>query len=102
MISDVSEFMLISPVKIVDKQFISKSTKIDINAAGKKLSDIAYVLEIDNNIKIVNGIQVVTVTSIISGSNKYLVPNLIVDCYIQTGSLSPIDYLGRVWQRMVN
>lgn len=102
MISDVSEFMLISPVKIVDKQFITKSAKIDINAAGKKLSDTAYVLEIDNNIKIVNGIQVVTVTSIISGSSQYLVPNLIVDCYIQTGKLSPIDYLGRVWQRMVN
>jgi hypothetical protein len=101
-ISDVSEFILINPVKVNDKKFISDSAVIDIYAVGKKQNVNTYVINIDNNVKIVNGIQVVTVTSVINGKGADIIPNLIVDCYIHTGKLSPIDYLVRVWQRIVN
>jgi hypothetical protein len=101
-ISDVSEFILINPVKVNDKKFISDSAIIDIYAVGKRQNVKAYVIEIDNSVKIVNGIQVVTVTSVINGKGADIIPNLIVDCYIHTGKLSPFDYLVRVWQRMVN
>jgi hypothetical protein len=101
-ISDVSEFILINPVKVNDKKFISDSASIDIYAVGKKQNVIANVIEIDNSVEIVNGIQVVTVTSIVNGKGKDIIPNLVVDCYIHTGKLSPIDYLVRIWQRMVN
>jgi len=101
-ISDIAEFILINPVKVNDKKFISDSALIDIYAVGKKQNVIAYVIEIDNSVKIVNGIQVVTVTSIVNGKGVDIIPNLVVDCYIQAGKLSPLDYLVRVWQRMVN
>lgn len=101
-ISDASEFILINPVKVNDKKFISSSALIDIYAVGKKQNVNATVIEIDNNVKIINGIQVVTVTSVVNGKGVDIIPNLIVDCYIHTGKLSPIDYLIRVWQRMVN
>jgi hypothetical protein len=101
-ISDVSEFILINPVKVNDKKFISDSALIDIYAVGKKQNVNANVIEIDNSVKIVNGIQVVTVTSVVNGKGADIIPNLIVDCYIHTGRLSPLDYLVRVWQRMVN
>lgn len=101
-ISDVSEFILINPVKVDDKEFISDSAIIDIYAVGKKQNVSANVIEIDNSVKIVNGIQVVTVTSVVNGKGADLIPNLIVDSYIHTGKLSPLDYLIRVWQRIVN
>lgn len=101
-ISDVSDFILINPIKVNDKKFISDSALIDIYAVGKRQNVNASVIEIDNSVKIVNGIQVVTVTSIINGKGADIIPNLIVDCYIHTGKLSPLDYFVRVWQRMVN
>jgi hypothetical protein len=101
-ISDVSEFILINPVKVNDKKFISDSAVIDIYAVGKKQNVNTYVINIDYNVKIVNGIQVITVTSVVNGKGTDIIPNLIVDCYIHTGKLSPIDYLVRVWQRIVN
>jgi hypothetical protein len=101
-ISDVSEFILINPVKVNDKKFISDSAIVDIYAVGKRQNVFANVIEIDNSVKIVNGIQVVTVTSVVNGKGVDIIPNLIVDCYIHTGKLSPLDYLDRVWQRMVN
>ena len=101
-ISDVSEFILINPVKVNDKKYISDSAQVDvlINQTGEKIK--ANVYEIDNSVQIINGIQVVTVTSKINGNNKDLYPSLMVDCYIHTGSLSPLQYLFRVWNRMVN
>lgn len=100
-ISDVSKFIVLCPVKVNDKKFISDSAQIDI-VFGSKQNMTAHVYEIDNNVKIVNGLQVVTVTSEIDESNKDISPLLIVDCYIHTGSLTPLQFLARVWNRMVN
>ena len=58
--------------------------------------------EIGNTVQLVNGIQIVTVTSSVEGNSNQLIPSLIVDCYIETGKLSPLEYLERIWQRMVN
>ena len=101
-ISDISEYILVCPVKVVDKKFINDSAKIEISTSGKSLDNFARVFEIGNIVQLVNGIQVVTVTALFNGSGPELIPNLIVDCYIHTGSLSPIEYLNRVWERKVN
>lgn len=101
-ITDVSEYILVCPVKVNDKKFITDSAQVDIYANGNAQDVKAYIYEIDNSVKIVNGVQVVTVTSEIKGNSMDLIPHLIVDLYIQTGKLSPIEYLFRVWQRIVN
>ena len=101
-ISDKSEFILITPVKVGDKKFISDSAYINIYAPDKRQDMTATVIEIDNTVNILNGIQVVTVTSVINSKTKNILPNLFVDCYIHTGKLSPIDYLIRIWQRIIN
>lgn len=62
----------------------------------------AKVYAIDKEIKIVNGLQVAAVSSQILGDLNLLTPSLIVDCYIHTGKLTPLEYLERIWQRMVN
>ncbi|HCY77984.1 MAG TPA: hypothetical protein DHV28_18925 [Ignavibacteriales bacterium] len=101
-ITDDSELILINPVKVNDKRYIIDSADVLIYANGVKQNVKARIFEIDNSVKIVNGIQVITVTSLIDGKTSELIPNLIVDCYIHTGKLSPLDYLIRVWQRIVN
>jgi hypothetical protein len=101
-ISDISEFVLLCPVKVIDKKYIQTSANVDIHANGTKLDVKSFVYEIDNNVQLINGIQIVTVSSAIKGKCDQLIPSLIVDCYIETGKLSPLEYLERIWQRMVN
>ena len=102
MIEDVSEFILICPIKVAEKKFISDSASIEIYALGKKQNVDVKIIELDNTVNILNGIQVITVTSGIKGKSSDLISNLMVDCYILTGKLSPVEYLMRVWQRIVN
>ena len=101
-ISDISEFVLLCPVKVKDKKYIQTSAKVDIHANGTKQDVKSLVYEIGNSVQLVNGIQIVTVTSSVDGNSDQLIPSLIVDCYIETGKLSPLEYLERIWQRMVN
>lgn len=101
-ISDISEYVLLCPVKVNDKKYIQTSANVDIHANGIKQNVKSYVYEIDNYVQIINGIQIVTITSAIEGKSDQLIPYLIVDCYIETGKLSPLAYLERIWQRMVN
>lgn len=101
-ISDVSEFVVMSPVKVKDKRFIQDSANVDIHTNGTKQDVKSFVYEIGNHVELVNGIQIVTVTSFIEGKSDQLIPSLIVDCYIETGKLSPLEYLVRIWQKMVN
>jgi hypothetical protein len=101
-ISDISEYVLLCPVKVNDKKYIQTSANVDIQYNGNKQNVKSYVYEIDNYVQIINGIQIVTITSAIEGKSDQLIPSLIVDCYIETGKLSPLAYLERIWQRMVN
>ncbi len=101
-ISDISEYVLLCPVKINDKKFIRTTSSVEIYAYGNKQDVKSSVYEVDNNVQIINGIQILTVTASIEGKTDQFNPSLIVDCYIQTGKLSPLEYVERIWQRMVN
>lgn len=101
-ISDISEFVLLCPVKVKDKKYLQTSANVDIHAHGTKQDVKSFVYEIGNDVQLVNGIQIVTVTSSVEGNSDQLIPSLIVDCFIETGKLSPLEYLERIWQRMVN
>lgn len=82
-------------------KFISDSARIKIKLNDKTVN--AQVYEKNNIVKIVNGIQVVTVSATIDKrENSNLTPSMIVDCYVDAGELSPVEYLVRIWQRMVN
>jgi hypothetical protein len=101
-ISDTTEFVLISPIRIQDKKFVTPQQKIDIYLNGKKQSLNTKIAEINHNTQIVQGIQIVTATSFIDGKTNDMIPGLLADCYIYTGSLTPFNFLLRMWERMVN
>lgn len=99
-ISDNSEFVLLCPVKVNDIKFISDSARVKIKLNDKTV--YAQVYEKNNIVKIVSGIQVVTISADVDKKEKNLTPSMIVDCYLDAGELSPLEYLIRIWQRMVN
>lgn len=101
-ISDTTEYILISPIRIQDKKFIKQHQKVDVFLNGKKQKIHAWVSGLDNNTKVIQGVQTVTAISFIQGKTEELIPNLMVDCYIYTGNLPPLDFLQRMWERMVN
>jgi hypothetical protein len=101
-ISDTSAFVLISPIRIPDKKLVAPQQKIDLYLNGKKQYIDAKIAELNYNTQIVNGIQIVTATSFISGKTSEMIPGLLADCYIHTGSLTPFNFLVRMWERMVN
>jgi hypothetical protein len=101
-ISDTSQYVLLTPIKIADKKFISPPQKVDIYINRYKQSAEADLVELNNMVQLVNGLQVVTAVSIVQQSSPEMIPGLMVDAYIHTGSLSPLKYFLRVWQRLVN
>jgi len=99
-IADVSKYVLLCPIKIQDSKFISDTAAIEVRTSDEIVS--AKVYEKDKSVKIVSGIQVITLSADVFNDKVKLAPDMIVDCYIDAGDLSPIEYLVRIWQRMVN
>lgn len=99
-VADDSKFILLCPVKVNDIKFIDDSALIEIETDIGNVEAILY--EKDLSVKIVNGIQVVTIAAEVLNHEVRLSPDLIVDCFIDAGNLSPIEYIIRMWQRMVN
>lgn len=101
-ISDISEYVLIFPVKVNDRKFINTTTSVSIKAAGIKQDVKSSIYEIDNSVKLINGLQVFIASASINGVTDQLYPSLLVECYLDTGDLTPLEYLQRIWNRMVN
>lgn len=99
-IADDSKYVLLCPIKVQDSKFISNTASIEIKTDDESV--LAKVYEKDKNVKIVNGIQVVTLSADVYKNDIELSPDMIVDCYIDAGDLSPMEYIVRIWQRMVN
>ncbi|MBK7228574.1 MAG: hypothetical protein IPH97_06875 [Ignavibacteriales bacterium] len=97
---DNSEFVLLCPVKVSDIEFISDTARVKIKLNDKTV--YARIYEKTNAVKIVNGIQIVTISADVDKAVNDLTPYLMADCYVDAGELSPVEYLVRIWQRMVN
>jgi hypothetical protein len=101
-ISDTTEFVLISPIRVQDKKYINPQQKVDIYINDKRQNLSAKIIELDNIVQIVHGIQIITATAIIEGKTNEMIPGIMADCYVHTGSLTPFDYVMRMWLKMVN
>lgn len=101
-ILDTTEFVLITPIKIQDKKFITSTQQVEIYFEKKKQNVNCSIIELDNKAQLLNGFQVITATSYIDGKTENLIPGLLVECYINTGGLTPLQYVERIWQRLVN
>jgi hypothetical protein len=101
-ISDTTGYVLVSPIRIQDKKYLNPLQKIDIYLNGKRQNSTAWIASLDNNVKIIQGLQTITATSFIEGKTDDMIPGFIAECYIHTGNLTPFNFLRRVWERTVN
>lgn len=99
-VADDSKFVLLCPVRVQDLKFISDTALIEIKTDDENV--FATVYEKNKSVKIVSGIQVITLNADVHKNDFSLSPEMIVDCYIDAGDLSPLEYIIRIWQRMVN
>jgi hypothetical protein len=99
-ITDNSEFILICPIKLSDSKFISDPAGIESTVNDEKI--YAQIYEKGKTVSVVNGIQVITLSANVLNDVKVLSPSVIVDCYVSAGKLSPLEYILRIWKRMVN
>lgn len=101
-ISDTSDYIIICPVNIKDLKYIEKNTKVAVSFNGSNNYADAKVYDIGNNVTLLNGTQVVIVSAKIFNGQENIMPSLITDCYINAGSLTPLEYVKRTWNRLVN
>lgn len=101
-ISDTTEFVIISPIRTEDKKFINPTQQVEIYINRIKQNVNVNLINLDNRAEILNGIQVVTALSVIESKTNDIIPGLLVECIINTGSLTPLQHIELIWQRLVN
>lgn len=101
-LNDTSDFVIIIPVNILEKKYISLPLKVDVFLNNKNQNIQAELVSIDNKVRILNGAQVVIGSTRLNGSIKTLLPGMMVDCYLKLGSYSALEYLQILWERLVN
>lgn len=102
-IADDSEFILLYPVKVQERKYIATGQKVEVFLNNKHLALDVEIISIENKAHLMlDGTQVVIVTSYVNGYSNELIPGLMVDCYVNHGQSSPVEYLKRIWERLVN
>ena len=101
-ISDTSQFVVLSPIRVQDLKFVNPHQKVELYINNSNLGVTANIIEINNSVQVLNGFQVVTALSELNDRTQTIFPGLLIECYINTGSLSPFQYFLRTLQRFVN
>jgi hypothetical protein len=101
-INDISDFVIIIPVNILERKYINLPLNVDVYLNNKKQNIKTELILIDNKVRLLNGVQVAIGSTRLSGDLKPLIPGMMVDCYLNLGSYSAYDYLKIVWERLVN
>ncbi len=101
-LNDVSDFVIIIPVNILEKKYISLPLNVDVYINNKRQEISAQLISIDNKARLLNGTQVIVGSTKLSGDLQNLMPGMMVDCYLNLGSFSAYEYLKIVWERLVN
>ena len=101
-LNDVSDFVIIIPVNILEKRYINLPVSVDVYLNNKKQSINAELVSIDNKVRLLNGVQVIVGSVRLDGNLETFMPGMMVECYINLGSFSVYEYLNIVWERLVN
>lgn len=101
-LNDISDFVIIVPVNILEKNYISIPLNVDVYLNNKKQEISAELVSMDNKVRLLNGTQVIVGAAKLSGDLQNLMPGMMVDCYLNLGSFSAYEYLKIVWERLVN
>jgi len=95
-IQDISEHILIVPIKLKDRDFVDNDTKIELEVHGSDTLLQATLIDISDKVEILNREVVVLAKASITAENaKGLSSGMPVKCKITTGKVLPIEYMKR-------
>lgn len=94
-IEDTTEHILYIPIKLRDRDFVGKDTKIELSIIGQDSIISADLIEINEKVEILNRNIVVLAKAKVSGNVRGLSTGMPVKCKISCGTVKPIEYMKR-------
>ena len=95
-ISDTSAFVILIPIKLQEKEFIKPDDIIKIELPFGQGYSEAKLKTIGHSVHYVSRTPVVYGTAIINDNANRLMPDMLVKCYIETGSVTVFEHLKRM------
>lgn len=95
-ISDVSAFVALIPVKLNDCAYISKTQGVRIDHNGSVITDKGQLLALDNEIRFLNGEQIRVATALLTEYSGDLLPGMISRCKISCQPVTALEYVKRL------
>jgi hypothetical protein len=74
---------------------VAPGQTVKLRVPGHTAWFVGTVLRLEKRVRIINGVQVMMATAILNGGSRALPSNLVVMGAIETGRLSPVQYLKR-------
>jgi len=96
-ISDTSAYVIISPVKWEERKYIALNQKVLIKVPDSRFSYDAKIIISKNEVQLLNRKQVFLITSLLSNKTDDIFYGLLVQCSIQCNSISPVEYITRMF-----
>lgn len=96
-ISDTSAYVIISPVKWEERNYIALNQKVLIKVPDSRFSYGAKIIRSKNEVQLLNRKQVFLITSLLSNKTDEIFYGLLVNCSIQCNAVSPLEYIARMF-----
>ncbi len=87
--------VILMPVPVIHLAEIAPGQSVKLRLPGRTEQLEGEVLRLEQRVRLVNRVQVVMVTAVVKGDAKAIPSNLVVMGFIETGRLSPAQYLKR-------
>ncbi len=94
-VEDTAEHILIVPIKLKDKDFVGKDTRIQIDIMGSDTLVDVELVDVSDKVEILNRDVVVLAKVKVSGTVPGLSTGMPVKCKITCGKVLPIEYMKR-------
>jgi len=94
-VKDMNKLVLVSPVKLQNKNYISQEQQIELYIQGADSSVTADIISIGADIIDLNGNQVFLISAILDNSSRLLSAGLMIQGTLHCGQVSPLEYAGR-------
>lgn len=95
-ISDTTEYVIISPVKWEEKDFITLNQKLKVKIPDSRFEYDATVIRSENGVHLLNRKQVFLITSLLNNKSNDMIYGLMVQCSIKCNSISTLEYISRL------
>lgn len=101
-VRDISEYLVIIPVKPRDKKYINTGQTILVKVPGTKDRYEGKIFKIDDTFRIIKGNQYAVTVGVINMMTKDLQPGMVARCSIECSPVRMREYIGRTLDLGIN